>query len=175
MMKGITFDSAIFPKRKIGIITLFLVWLLGILVGISIFRLQRTVFASMMLSASCATVSIVSLSSIVILPFSVTAIAVVFSKPYILFALCFMKSALYSLSVISIYSVYSSAGWLAQWVLLFLDNCSTVALWMLWINSFTTEKTRLMKALALCCSVCTIFWVLDCHIVSRFAVSVFSR
>ena len=154
---------------------LVLFWILGIVLSFCIFSLQQALFSSLMRSVLSDTVSIVGLFTTVLVPFSATAFAVLYSKPYILYALCFIKSTLYSLSVLTLYSLYGGAGWLVQLILLFAENATLVMLWFLWSNNFACKRTYAVKSLAICASVCTCLWILDYRLISQFAVSVFSR
>lgn len=161
---------------KVRIIFPFcLYWLLGSGLGFWIFASQQTLYSSLMRSAVCCSVSIVGLLVLVIFPFAVTAFVVAFSKLNILYVLCFLKATLYSLNVISVYSACGGGGWLAQLLILFLDNCSLIFLWLLWINANTSARTKYFNYLVLGFVICTLIWVLDQRVISQFAVSVFNR
>ncbi len=162
---------AFFETRRYGLCGLIFTWGLGFVVGCWIFNSGQALFSSLVLSASACTVSIVGLLSVMI-PFLISAVAVIYHKPIILYALCFIKSSLYSLSVLAVYSVYGSAGWLAQFLILFLDNCTMAALWLVWSGCFSFSKTTLLKVFAVSFGTCVLVWVFDFCYISRFAVSV---
>lgn len=163
---------AFFHIKKGRFALLILCWLIGAILGIWIFQLQRVCFVSLMRGAFGSAVSIVGLLSVIILPLSITAFAIIYSKPLILHILCLAKSALYSLCVCAIYFIYGSAGWLAQGLLLFLDNCSIILLWTLWCSSDSLHKRRMLKIFASCFVLCIGIWLFDYFAVSQFAVLV---
>ena len=163
---------AFFQIKKSRPVLLVLCWLIGSALGIWMFQLQRVHFTSLMRGAFESPVSIVGLLLIVFLPLSITVIAVIYSKPFILYLLCLAKSAAYCLNVCAIYYLYRNAGWLVHGLLLVLDNLSIVVLWTMWCRGELFLKNQLPMKLAFCFALCTAVWILDYYVISRFAVLV---
>lgn len=166
------FSPAFFKVRRCGFFFLITACVLGFIFGYWIFGLGQALFSSLMRSASCYSVSIVGLLLVVALPFLISALAVAYNKPLIIYILCFVKSILYSVCAFAVYSTYGSAGWLMQFLVLFLDNCTMVFLWIVWGSYTLLSRMDVRKVLAICFGLSVLAWVLDCYVISQFAVSV---
>lgn len=155
----------------VNLATLFSLWFIGCLFGLLVYRFNEALFSALMRSAINSSVSIVGLSCIIFLPLLITAFAVKFSKPHILLFTCFLKGLLYFLCVLSAHGAFGSAGWLAQMILMFSDNCAVVLLWVLWLRYCLRRGACFRSLMILAFCVCVLVVGMDIFFVSPLSVS----
>ncbi len=109
-------------------------WIFGTICGIFLFLYAGTPVFSLMRRMPLASVSIVSLLGIGLIPFLFTAYAVYVSKRRLIFLICFCKACLYAFIAAGIYAVFSSAGWLMYGLLLFSGGILCADLYFLWLR-----------------------------------------
>lgn len=121
-------------QRKAGTVCLALFWSAGLFAGFIFYRNTGNSSVSLMCGALNCAVSIVSLLSVILLPFLLSAFAVYFSRPYLLLVIAFVKA--FSLAFVSagLNTAFGAAGWLAQLLLMFSDCCTVPILWLYWLR-----------------------------------------
>lgn len=132
--------SSLFSGRGLREGFLIAVFCLGACCGFLQFRQAKDVYCAWMRSAFGGSVSIVSLGLAWFLPLSITAIAVMYSKPLLIYLLCFGKAFLYSIAVSCCYSVFADAGWLAQALFLGADHLVLVVLLAVWLRALSVTR-----------------------------------
>lgn len=153
-------------RRKVSTIILALFWILGLFSGCVYHLNSGSATASLMCGALNGTVSIVSLLSVILLPFLLSALAVYFFKPAFLPVIAFFKACTMAFVATGLMSAYGSAGWLAQLMLMFSDLCTVPLLWLFWLrhlgNPGRCSVTESCLFLASVCLVC----FLDFYLIS---------
>lgn len=121
-------------QRKADTVFLALFWSAGLFAGCVFYRNTGDSTVSLMCGALNGAVSIVSLLSVILLPFLLSAFAVYLSRPSFLFLIAFAKA--FSLAFVSagLLSAFGSAGWLARLLLMFSDCCTVPLLWLYWLR-----------------------------------------
>lgn len=107
---------------------------MGLLCGISVFYSVGDSFFALMRIAGTRHVSIVSLLSVVILPFLLSAFVVYFSKFALLLPVCFFKAFVFSGISFIIVRAYGPAGWLFRYLFLFSDCMVMPILYWFWLR-----------------------------------------
>jgi len=136
-----------FPRhfRKRYLFLLAFVWLFGLLCGVGFSGFAGDSYVSLMRSASACSVSIVSLLSVSLLPFLLSAFFVYLHSFAFICGLCFMKGCLFVFVSMGLYLSYGSAGWLLRLLMMFIDLCCLVPLWWCWLHFLSDSDSGLLK------------------------------
>ena len=126
--------------RKWSKSILALSFIFGALFGFKLFFSAENYLTSLMGGAILCSVSIVQLLIPFLLPFLFSAIAVYLSAPWLIYAVCFLKTALFSYISCGVVSLYGSAGWLVHILFLFSDIFYLVLLYWYWIRHVSSGK-----------------------------------
>ena len=125
-----------FSRSKCCLLFLFIAWILGLLVGYSVFFTNESFFLSLMPGAVTEPMSIVGLFAVIFLPLFFSYYSFLTDKPVIVLIVCFFKSAAFSFSGILVSHYFISASWLVLFLYLFSDTCCLAALSILWVRRF---------------------------------------
>ena len=120
--------------RKRNIFFLAFVWLSGLVSGVGFSNLAGDSFLSMMRGAAVSSVSIVSLLSISLLPFLISAFSVYMHSFGLLAGLCFIKGCLFAFISMGVFTAFGSGGWLIRILMMFSDLCCLLPLWLCWLR-----------------------------------------
>lgn len=153
-------------RRKVSTIILALFWIFGLVLGCCFHLSCGSSTVSMMCGALDGTVSIVSLLSVILFPFLLSALAVFFFKPSLLPIIAFCKAFSLAFVAAGLLSAYGSAGWLAQLLLMFSDICTTPLLWLFWVRSQGSAGTPSAHETCLWLSLVCLICCLDFYFVS---------
>ena len=121
-----TIASNFFNRAVVRLILLVLSWLSGILSGCMIAYHSSADLASLMLALPLSTMSIVGVFLYCSLPLLIAAISFWLNHIFILYTCSFTKAFLFSFTCSCVYLLYSGAGWLAQFLLVFTSSFSSV-------------------------------------------------
>ena len=99
----------------------FGIWLAGLVLGTISAAAAGNQYLLLMRMAPGAHVSIVGLLATVLLPFLLTAYAVLKNRRWMLYAVCFVKVFAFGFCGYGITAAYGSAGWLIRSLLQFSD------------------------------------------------------
>lgn len=147
------------------------VWSLGFLAGLSVFKLSAPSFISLMHGFSFGSVSIVGLIISVTFPFLISALAVLYSKPLLVFTVCFLKAFFFTLVSISVILCYGSGGWVIHRLAMAHEVLSLPILYTFWYRSFYYRK---IPSLSECFGwICIEFLILamDYQLINPFLLS----
>ena len=128
------------PVRKGTAYVLAVFWLAGILYGILCFAVARSDLSALMRSTITGSVSIVGLLSAVYLPFLLSAFALLFSLPWMLFCVCFCKAFLFAFVSLGLLLSFPGGGWLFRYFLLFGDCAVLPVLYWYWLHSISVPS-----------------------------------
>ena len=123
--------------RKGDRLLLAICWCFGFICGILAFFSAETFLLLQMHMSSFGSMSIVGLLCITLLPFLLSAYAVLISRPAWLFLICFCKAFFYSFVSILLMQCYGSAGWLIRVIFLFNDFLAVPVLYLFWLRSLS--------------------------------------
>lgn len=102
-------------------------WVSGLLAGqFLLLRADPSVYV-LLRNAVSQPASIAGLFITAVVPFIFSAIAVSFSKPWLLVLLCFTRSLMFSYIVLGIAVSFGATSWLIRWIFLF-SQCVSVSL-----------------------------------------------
>lgn len=125
-------------KRRIQPVRLLdFFWMLGLLSGIFVFYTIAPI-DSLMRGTLSDSVSIVGLTACASLPFLISATAVVFSKPWIILAISFLKAFAFSCVSLGVTVRYGNAGWLVSFFALFHEMLCLPLLYAFWHRSLAS-------------------------------------
>lgn len=121
------------PQCIAGRARLALVWILGLFSGLAAGIMSETISFPLMRSTVFSAVSIVGLFH-TLLPFLLSAVAMVLHAPGMLLPLCFGKAFLSSYASFAICRAFGTAGWLVRWFLMFTDLWTLPILYYFWLR-----------------------------------------
>lgn len=131
-------QSKRFFQHRFSCFLLSFCWLLGLTLG-SVFMIH-SISLSWMRRIFFDPVSIVGCVFSCAFPFLITAFVVMISAPWILFFCSLVKGFVFaSVSLYLIY-LYSDAGWLVRFLLMFSEVFSIPALYMCWRRSLISKR-----------------------------------
>jgi len=157
--------------RRISLIALMCCLCGGLLLGHQYASLADPTYFLLMRMASERPVSIMSLFTVSLLPFLISALAVYVSHPELLLPVCFCKSFLFACCAFSATSVFGTAGWLVRLLLQFSDVCLLPVLCWFWIRHIGGSFGTLQKDIFLCCGVALVVCVVDHCVISPYLVT----
>lgn len=172
-MQNLKPKSYIFQSQTISIFLLISTWVVGSIVGFLIYNQAGSNYSSLMHGASISAVSIVGLLLSILLPFLLTAFAVFFSCPAIVYFVCLLKAISYGLCSLSVYGLYGRAGWLAQLLIMFTENCTTLSLWVSWLCFLAYRSDKKPYYFGVCFIISAVCGIMDLLVFSPFTASVF--
>lgn len=158
----------LFPLRKIH---LWLSWVFGLISGIA-FSYCSDSFVSLMRGAALSPVSIVGLGAVMILPFLLSAFAVIIDHPGLLIPLAFCKAFLFAACAASVDHSFGDSGWLIRALLMFSDLCSLPVLFWLWTSCFTRGKDHYFRIITISFVLIILIGSVDFLIIAPFLASV---
>ncbi len=143
MTTDISFRNTFSQSAYFRLLSLFAVWLLGILLG-SCFACFDTTFShSLMLSTVQQPMSIVGLFTCVFLPFLISYLFYVSDNRLFLLIICFIKAVAFSYSWATLTKHFGSAAWLITFLFLFSDIFALILLFRLWtVRSISAQELR---------------------------------
>lgn len=120
----------------------------------------------MMLGSVSGAVSIVSLLSVTVLPFLLSASAVFSSCRWLLLPIAFFRAFLLSYVGMGIYGCFGSAGWLFRLLLCFSELFSTPLLYWFWLRCCDPDRGRIAPQGALTGALCLLIGSVDYCLIS---------
>jgi hypothetical protein len=146
-------------------------WCAGLLLGCFCARQTSDIHFPLMHRAAESSVSIVGLVA-VLLPFLLSAFAVLSSLKWVILPLCFAKAFSFSFTASLISSAFASAGWLLRMMLLFTDSITLPVLLLFWFRSFDDSDFRLSRTVFLCLTFLIFVMGIDYCMVAPFLASI---
>lgn len=116
------------------------VWFAGLSAGIFLCKKAAPFFLPLMRGMSIGSVSIVGLIVSAAIPFLISAFAVMYFSPPVLFAGCFLKALGFMLFSLLLILHFGEGGWLVQLFVLFHEIAGIPILYLFWIRSFRFGK-----------------------------------
>lgn len=114
-------------------------WTGGLLSGIWLWYSSGGSLSSLMRSSLYGSVSIVRLVFILLLPFLLSAFAVLFSSRWLIYPIAFGKGVFFAFVSMGVFSCFGCAGWLIRLFLCFSEIVSLPLLYWLWIRLLRDE------------------------------------
>ena len=109
------------PKISIETAIFLTVWIAGLIFGTIMAAAASDAYFLLMRIAPKSTVSIIGLAVTVLLPFLLTAFAVLSDRSLWLYPICFTKVFAFAFSGYGISAAYGSAAWLVRFLFQFSD------------------------------------------------------
>ena len=109
------------------------IWILGSVSGIWAYVYTGNSFLPMMRSCLWSSVSIVNLLSVTILPFLISAFAVLLSCPWLIYCVAFAKAFAALFTSMGIMHTFGGAGWLIRALLCFTEAATLPVLYRYWM------------------------------------------
>lgn len=144
----------------------------GVLIGLILAKLLGSQYFLLMRTAVCGRVSIVSLFAVNLLPFLISAFAVYFSKPQIVFCVCFIKSILMGAAVLAMLRIFGSAAWLVFLLFQFSSLCLFPVLCWFSIRHWAGNRDTLKKDFTICACTAVLILVFDYCLISPFLAGI---
>ena len=158
--------SFLFCKRSF--LLLAFIWFLGLMSGVHYSQQASNTYLLLMRAASGFRLSIIGLAISVLLPLIISATAVYFSKPAVIYALTYLYALSFSYTGCCLRMLYASAGWLIQFMLLF-SHCITIPFYcwfsMRYING---RKPTFIRDLWIGIAVTSVVGAIDILVISPF-------
>lgn len=163
------FPSNLRRRRRIF---LAFCYLAGLVAGVILAAQADSSFSSWMRTAVFQRVSIVSLLSVLFLPFLISAFAVFYGWSFLLYPICFLKSLSFGYCCAGISILFGAAGWLGCWLLLFSQLLAMPILLFYWMRHIDGLQKPLLSEAALLASILYLVGSLDHCLISPFLVKV---
>lgn len=157
--------------RKICKALLALSWHFGLLGGVLVTVNADPSLVTLMHTAVRCRVSIFGVLTVTFLPFLLSAFAVIFSSPWLIIPISFLKAFLFGYCASAVSVAFGSAGWLIQWLLLFSSCCSVPVLYWFWLRHITGTKEVIWSDLMICALIILLIASLDYRVISPFLVN----
>lgn len=119
---------------------ILILWVLGLLTGCILVKKAATSSFSQMRMLVNSHVSIFSVLLITFFPLVISAIALWFSKPWLLLPLAFTKAFLFGFVSSCVMVAFGNAAWLVRWFVLFTDSVMSVCYLWLWLKEGTSDN-----------------------------------
>ena len=156
----------LFCKRDL--LLLAFIWFLGLMSGRHYYQQASNTYLLLMRASSEFRLSIIGLAVSVLLPFIISAVAVYFSKPAVIYVLAYLYALLFSYAGCCLRMLFSNAGWLIQFMLLF-SHCITIPFYcwfsMRYING---RKPTFIRDLWIGIAVISVVGTIDILVISPF-------
>lgn len=123
---------------------------------------------ALMRRGSLASVSIVGLIVVNFLPFLITSVVILLSKPSLFLPIGFLKNFSFAFFRSLICISYGQAGWLVGTIMLFSDTIVMVLLHWFWIRHIDGIQVSAYRDLSFCFAVSFVACILDYIWVSPF-------
>lgn len=149
-------------------IILALCWSFGLLFGFLLSHTQTELDVSWMHGFLYSTVSIVSLLRVVLLPFLLSAFAVLLSAPALILPVSFCKAFLHGYAVYSLSRTFGVVGWVVSGVFLFSNWASVPVCYWYWHRALTQPPARMWCRFSL-----TLLLLLGIAFADHFIISSF--
>lgn len=117
-------------------------------------------------------VSIVSLLVVALLPFLISAAAVLIAQVRLFYPVCFLKAFSFGFCAGGVYLVFGSAGWLVCGLLLFTDLCSMPLLYLFWQRYIDGSRRLALTDAVLPASLLFLIGSLDHCIITPFLMKI---
>lgn len=126
-------------------------WSLGLICGAWFSTSAGDAYLSLMRSATCARMSIFSLLGTLLLPFMISALAVLMDAPILIFFISFAKGFSFSFVSLGTVLAFPAGGWLVRWLLMFSDVCVNPVLLFFMFRCLARKKgSLLIPAVGVC-------------------------
>jgi hypothetical protein len=140
--------------------------LLGILCGMN----AGDTYFSLMRGAVRCSVSIVGLAFSVYLPFLLSAFAVYWNRPSLMYIVCVLKAWSFTLAAYGILNAFGSAGWLVRFLVQFSDILLLCPLCWFFLRHIRGNSAQWKRDLWICSAAAAAVCSIDYCVVSRFLV-----
>ena len=158
--------TILFCKRKF--LLLAIIWFLGLVSGKHYSQQASNTYLLLMRTASDFRLSIVGLAASVFLPFIISALAVYFAKPAVIYVLAYLYALSFSYTGCCLRMLFLNAGWLIQFMLLF-SHCISIPFYcwfsMRYING---RKPTFIRDLWIGIAVTSVVGAIDILVISPF-------
>lgn len=141
-------------------------WLCGLLVGAALFRMAEIPDTDLLREAVTRPVSMTGSLVVSGFPFLLSAIAVSFSSPRLLFLVAFGKGICVCFVSLCVSSVFGAAGWLMRYLVMFSDFWILPWLVWFWIVSLQSGRNLRIRSFAVCCGAALVGALLDTRFIS---------
>lgn len=143
-------------------------WIAGLLCGVAFACYAGPPFLSLMHNTVFCSVSIVRLLLTVFLPFLLSALAVMFSVPGILYLIAFAKAFLLAFVSMGFLITFGSSGWLFRLLIGFGDIVSVPLLVWFWLRCLDSEKKTYHFDFMITASLIFLIICIDFRIISPY-------
>lgn len=152
-----------------GASVLMLIWLCGLLIGVGWTYVQISKRTSALIGVCNICFATPLKYLLVVLPFLFSAIAVVYSRPKLMFLICGIKAVCVAADCILLCYSCGQAGWLAYWLYMFSDVCSLPFLYFYWIRNLSEGHQAKRRDYSFILPVLTLI-IVDYRIVLPYAM-----
>lgn len=154
--------------RKFRKIILAVSWNLGFLLGLLIAVNGNPAFFSLMRTAASSRMSIVGLLTVTILPFLLSVIVIVCSRPFLVPVICFIHAFTFGYCACGVAVAFGSAGWLVRWLMLFSAGCTSPLLYWFWLRHISGTAKSVWNDFAFCAVIVFFITCLDFRFIAPF-------
>ncbi len=173
MSKGVLNSSN--PVRdscKFYVAFLAVTWIAGFLSGIVISNTVGTSVSSLMRMSMNTHVSIVSVLFASFLPFLFSTAAILLSKIWLFFPVCFVTSFSYAYTLNSIICCFGVSGWAIQILFMLTDGIAAVVMLWFWLRFISKQCALHLHDAAICMLFLAGTAAAECYLISPLLASI---
>jgi hypothetical protein len=160
------------PKISTETAIFLTVWIAGLILGTITAAAASNSYFLLMRMAPKSSVSIIGLAVTVLLPFLLTAFAVLADRSLWLYPICFLKVFAFAFCGYGISVAYGSAGWLVRFLFQFSDILSIPILFWFAFRYLRGRGLMWKRDLAIGCALDVWICCLDLWFVSPFLMAI---
>lgn len=153
---------------RLRLFFLAFIWCLSFSIGIVFAYFNQNITVSLMCTAPLCRVSIFGLVITLLFPLLITAVAVHFSIPHLIFPIVIFKGISFGYCLFGSFLTFGSASWLVYSLLTFSETVMVVPLLWLWVVYLCGSTISLKRKFTLCVLAALMLGIVDYFMVSPY-------
>lgn len=149
---------------------LVICWCAGLFLGMLAAHTAGGSLAPLIRSAMAQPLTISGVFVCAVLPFALSAFAVLWSKLWMLFLICGWKAFGFGFCTFGVCLAFGSADWLVRFLFLFSDVCLAPVILFYWLRHIPGDAKASSKVFGLCFGAVALVGALDYFLISPFLV-----
>lgn len=150
-------------------------WLSGMVLGTLTANATKDDLIPMIQSSICSPVSIIGLLAAALLPFLLSAFAVLMSEPWLLLIISTFKAFSFSFCACGVSLAFGQSGWLVRFLFLFSDLCLVPLLYFYWLRHISGNIKVRQWELPICLCAAAAIGGIDYCFIAPFLVSLMEK
>lgn len=160
--------SVLGTQCKGSVILLSFLWMVGLVCGLYFISSSGDWITGLFTCVAGSRQSILGLLAVVCIPLIVSAIAIYFSAPALIYIYSVIKAFSFGCSLCGIAITFRHSSWLVRLLLLFSDTGLVVLMLWLWCRMLYKNRFSVRKDLVFCIAASAVIGIIDYFLVSPY-------